>query len=312
MSDGRHGMPLWGVHGLMLVAAVLVSTSFVVGAAITHALDPAVLTLVRFLMAAVFFAPYIALQHGLTIPTLRGLGRYATISAAIVGFFWCMFESLRYTSALNTSALFTLVPGISGIYSAILLRERLGIQRVAALVCGMVGALWVIFQGDFDRFLALALNRGDLIFLAGCFAMALYTPLVKRLHCNEPMAVMTFWILVTGAGWLLLLSGPQLITGDWGRVEPYVWAGIAYLAVFTTIITFFLTQFATLYIGPTRVMAYSYFYPALVLLLDWLLGHGLPPLMTIPGIMIVLIATAVLQGGAPETGPAPAKGEAEV
>ena len=294
----KPALPSWGVHGLMLVAATLVSTSFIVGKAITHALDPAVLTLVRFLLAVLFFAPYVHWKYGLGRPGLRSLGRCAAISASIVGFFWCMFLALRFTSSLNTSALFTLVPGLSGVYGAILLRERLGRARLLALLCGMVGALWVIFRGDVDRLLALDFNRGDLIFLVGCLSMGFYTPLIKLFHRREPMPVMTFWVLVTGCGWLLVLAGPELATTAWGRVEPAIWAGIAYLAVFTTIITFFLTQFSTLYLGPTRVMAYSYFYPALVLGLNWLLGRGLPPLATLPGVLIVLAAMLVLQSGA--------------
>ncbi|MDH4321443.1 MAG: DMT family transporter, partial [Desulfobulbaceae bacterium] len=177
-------------------------------------------------------------------------------------------------------------------------RERLGVSRLLALLFGMVGALWIIFRGDWHLLLALAFNRGDLIFLAGCLAMALYTPLVKLFYQREPMAVMTFWVLVTGVGWLVLLSAPRLMAVEWRQVPLAVWGGIAYLAVFCTIITFFLTHFATPRIGSTRVMAYSYFYPALVLCLDWLLGQELPPMQTLPGIIIVLLATMVLQRGA--------------
>ena len=41
--------------------------------------------------------------------------------------------------------------------------------------------------------------------------MAAYTPLVKLLHRGEPMAVMTFWVLVTGSFWLLILGGNRHI-----------------------------------------------------------------------------------------------------
>ena len=300
MNEISPPYPLWRVHGLMALAAILVSTSFVVGKSIAHGLDPAVLTLVRFLLAALLFAPYVARRHSLRPPAWQTLRGYGAISAVLVAFFWCMFASLRFTSALNTSALFTLVPGVSGVYSAVLLRERLGLHRLLALLFGMVGALWVIFRGDAGLLLALAFNKGDLLFLAGCLAMALYTPLVKFFYRGESMAVMTLWVLVTGCGWLLLLSAPRLPSIDWGEVAPMVWAGIAYLAVFSTIITFFLTHFATPILGSTRVMAYSYFYPGLVLVLDWLLGRGLPPLMTLPGVVIVLMATVVLQRGAAE------------
>ncbi len=304
MSHHQPAHPSLGrVHSLMTLTATLVSTSFVVGKAIADGLDPAVLTLVRFALAALLFGPYVGRRHGFKVPSWRALGGYATISAALVAFFWCMFASLRFTSALNTSALFTLVPGISGVYGAVLLRERLGLHRLLALFFGMVGALWVIFRGDLHLLFALAFNRGDLLFLAGCFAMAFYTPLVKLFYRGEPMAVMTFWVLVTGCGWLLLLSIPRLPAIAWLAVAPLVWAGIAYLAVFCTVITFFLTHFSTPILGSTRVMAYSYLYPGLVLVLDWLLGRELPPLMTLPGVFIVLLATVVLQRGAGEVRP---------
>jgi len=296
---GKTGtLPLWSVHILLLVAATLVSTSFTVGKAIAAGLDPAILTLIRFTLAALLFFPYIYRHYGMQWPTFSALARYSIISGALVAFFWLMFLSLRFTSALNTSVIFTLVPGISGIYSAVLLRERLGRYRLIALAVAMAGALWVIFHGDFEKLVTLQLGQGDLIFFCGCLFMAAYTPLVKLLHRDEPMAVMTFWILVTGCFWLLFLGGNRLISVEWKTIEYIVWAGIVYLAIFCTIITFFLTQIATLSIGPTRVMAYSYLYPPLVLIIDWFLGHGIPPLRTVVGVILILPAMVIVQHGA--------------
>lgn len=288
-------LPVWSVHCLMLLASIVVSSSFTVGEAITHGLEPSVLLLVRYVIAVLCLAPVLLYNHGFSLPTARQLGGYSLISASTVGFFWCMFESLRYTNALNTSVIFTLVPGISGIYSAIFLKERLGRGRLWALFFGMAGALWVIFRGDPDRLLGLDVNYGDILFLAGCFMMAAYTPLVKKLHQQESMVVMTFWVLATGTVWLLLLSFTGLTAVDWQGVEIRVWAGIVYLAIFSTIITFYLTHIATLYLGPTRVMAYSYFYPAFVLVINWGLGKGLPSAIILPGVAVVTLATVVLQ-----------------
>ena len=288
------GHSLLFIHGLMVICASLVSTSFTVGAAIAGGLDPAVLTLVRFFLASLLLWPYVGLRTGLCF-SWSAIGRCGLISGSLVIFFWCMFLSLRYTTALNTSVIFTLVPSISGIYAVFLIRERLKKERLIALACGMVGAVWVIFRGDMSLLSAMAWNKGDLIFLAGCFAMGLYTPLVRLLHRGEPMAVMTFWILVTGCGWLLLIAGHRLFSIDWVGVPLMVWAGIGYLALFTTVLTFFLTQYAVPYIGPTKVMAYSYLYPGLVLLIDLGLGHGWPQGSILPGILIILLAMFVIQ-----------------
>lgn len=278
----------------MVVCATLVSTSFTVGAAIAVDLDPAVLTLLRFCLASVILAPIIHRRHGLQV-SWSFLGRCALISGCLVIFFWSMFLALRYTTALNTSVIFTLAPSLSGLYALVLVRERLRRPQLAALVLGLVGALWVIFRGNLDLFLAMEWNRGDLIFLGGCFCMGLYTPLVKLLHRGESMLVMTFWVLVTGSGWLMLFAGGKLGDVDWPLVAFRTWSGILYLAVFTTVITFFLTQFCVPHIGATRAMAYSYLYPGLVLVIDLLLGHGLPPAAVLPGVAIVLLAMVVLQ-----------------
>ena len=128
--------------------------------------------------------------------------------------------------------------------------------------------------------------------------MAAYTPLVKLLHRGESMAVMTFWVLVTGSFWLLILGGSRIPGVAWQNVEPLVCSGILYLAIFCTIITFFLTQIATLSLGPTRVMAYSYLYPPMVLVIDWFLGHGLPPMRTIFGVLLIVPAMIIVQHGA--------------
>lgn len=287
----------------MLLAAGLVSTSFTVGKAIAAGMDPAILTLIRFMVAALLFLPFIRYQYGLQLPAGKTLFRYSIISFALTGFFWLMFLSLRTTTALNTGVIFTLVPGISSLYSAILLRERLGRYRLLAMVPATVGAIWVLFRGSLERLLAFDLNPGDLIFFCGCLLMAFYTPLVKLLHRGENMAVMTFWILVTGSGWLLLFSGHRLTGVPWSDINIQVWAGIVYLAVFCTIITFFLSQLATLYLGPTRVMAYSYLYPPFILILDWIFGKQLPPLQVLPGVALIIIAMFIVQHGSDDADP---------
>ncbi len=287
-------MRFFKVHLLMLLCAVLVSGSFPIVAAISQELDPVLLTLLRFLLASSLFAPLIWFRYGFTV-SFAALARYSLISATLVICFWSMFFSLRYTTVLNVSAIFTLVPSLSGLYAMVLNRERLGRARLVALFLGVIGALWVIFRGELSTLTDLVLNKGDLIFFIGCLFMGFYTPLVRLFHRGEPMPVMAFWIMVTGSMWLLLLSGPQLASVSWADISLKVWMGLGYIAVFSTIVSFFLTQYAILFLGPTRVMAYSYLYPALVIILDLLSGGILPEVKVLPGVLIVLSAMLVVQ-----------------
>ena len=118
----KHSLPF--IHLLMVVAAMLVSTSFTVGAAIARELDPVVLTLVRFTLAACSFRPLgpLSLRPEFFLSLFCVC---ALISGCLVIFFFCMFLSLRYTTALNTSVIFALVPSISGVYALLITGERL-------------------------------------------------------------------------------------------------------------------------------------------------------------------------------------------
>jgi drug/metabolite transporter (DMT)-like permease len=282
-------------HLLTLIATLLVATSFHVGAAITHGMDSGVLTLLRFSLAAFFFLPIIISRYDWYWPPLSALARYASLSGCLVGFFWGMFTALKYTSALNTGALFTFLPMIAAGFSYFLIKERLPRRSLWALLVGVVGSLWVVARGDLTMILTLDFNRGDLIFLAATICMGIYGPLVKKLHRGEPMAQVTFWTLITGIGWLLLLSTDSLSGVMWQAVSWKVYAGIVYLAFATTLVTFFFIQWSTPIIGPTKVMSYTYLNPPLVLLYGLALGHDTPPIAVWPGIALVVAATVLLQ-----------------
>jgi drug/metabolite transporter (DMT)-like permease len=161
--------------------------------------------------------------------------------------------------------------------SAVLLKERSGPAARIALPIGLIGTIWVIVRGNPAALLSLELGAGDAIFFAATVALGIYGPLVKYLHRGEPMAQMTLWTLVTGAFWLLLLSASRLFEVKWDMVSPTVYGGIAYLAVFSTLVRFFAIQWSSTVIGPTKAVSYTYLNPILVLIMGMALGEGDPP-----------------------------------
>ena len=85
------------------------------------------------------------------------------------------------------------------------------------------------------------------------------------------------------------------MTVRWSEVEPRVFVAISYLAIFTTLVSFLLTQMAVTVIGPTRTMSYTFLNPALVALLAWALGEGAIGWMSLLGIGLTLGSMVVLQ-----------------
>lgn len=182
----------------MVVYASLISTSFPVGALATRSLDPVLLTFLRFALASVLFGSVLAYQGRLRWVGGRALLRYAIVSASIVVFFVLMFESLRWTDPVSTSALFTVVPLVSAGTGLVLLGKRTRIPELIVLVIGAAGAAWVVFDGELAGVMTLRLDRGERLFLLATLSYAAYVPLIKRLHRDESTLEMTFWILAVG------------------------------------------------------------------------------------------------------------------
>lgn len=282
-------------HAALVLSTLLVATSFPVVAAIAGALDSLVLTWLRFVVASLLFLPLVLRRHGARVwPSGRALLGFALLSLPLVAFFAAMFEALRTTSPLNTGALFTLAPGFATLAVVLLGGPRPGRRLLAGLAVGLAGALWVVFRGDPARLLALRLVPGDLLYLAGTAALGLYSALIPRLRGGAPPEVMTFWTLVTGAGWLTLMTGGSLAATTLAALTPEVLGALVYLALFTTLATFLLSQAGTLRLGPTRGMAYTYLTPTLVGLLAWWLEGEPLGWSTLPGVLLTLVAMAVL------------------
>lgn len=282
-------------HLLILLSTLLVSTSFPIGAAITHALEPAVLNFVRFALATAVFALLVTLKGEWRRPKLRDWLRYLLLAGSLVGFFVAMFEALRLTSAINTSSLFTLVPLVSAAIAWPLVGQRTPPRQLAFMLLAAFGALWVISKGSFADAVALRFGQGDLIFIAGCVSLAAFSPLTRRLDVGENLLSQTFWTLLVGTVMLALIGASDLATTNWQAVPATAWSGIAYLAVFTTAVTFYLLKYASLRLPTAKVMSYNYLTPSFVVLLEALRTGGVPAPTVLIGAGITALAMLFLQ-----------------
>ena len=259
-------------HAAMLLFAALISISFTLGDLAVPHIDPGALTVARFALAAVVLtvltAPRIRAAHFARFwwfPVLGGL---------MGAYFILMFEALAITDPVSTGAVFTLTPIMSAVFGYLLLRQITTPVMALSLLLAGGGAIWVIFRGDVDAMLGLRIGLGEKLFFIGCACHALYTPLVRLTKREEPVMVFTLGTMYGG----LLVTGVYahraVLGTDWLELPSIAWAGILYLSVFATAITFLLVQYATLRLPSAKVMAYGYLVPSFVILEQGLLGYG--------------------------------------
>ncbi|WP_238704966.1 DMT family transporter [Parasedimentitalea marina] len=296
MHDVR-GMPqnaaLRG-HLAMLAFSALVAGSFSLGSMIANDIAPAALNAARFVLAAALVGSVAMATHGLRLQQFRAPWRFALLGGLFAGYFVLMFYGLKTAAPVSAAAVFTLMPVLSGIAGWFLLRQITTPRMALALAIGGVGALWVIFQADWDAFRAFQFGQGEAIYFWGCVAHAIYTPLVRKLNRGEPPVVFTFGMLVAGAVILLVFGWSDIRATQWLQLPLIVWIGLGYLVVFASSATFVLLQFATLHLPSAKVMAYTYLTPSWVILWEIALGRPAPAGMILIGIALTVIALLLL------------------
>jgi drug/metabolite transporter (DMT)-like permease len=296
MSD-RAGRQTLLAHGAMLVFSLLVSSSFTIGAAIADSMDPLALTFGRFSVAGLLFLIFMLATGRLRWPGWRAGLDYLLLGALVSLYFVSMFEALLHTSALITSALFALVPMLTALIAWLWLGQRLDTRLLVSLALAGAGAAWVVFGGDVGRMLALDLGPGEIIYLLGCVSYSAYSPAIRRLDKGASALEVSFWTVLAGLAIVTAYGLPAILKTNWTGLPFATWAGILHLGIFTTLVSFFLIQFASTRLPQAKVMAYTYLIPVFVVLTDGAtLGHW-PALTILAGVAVIAAAMLVLESG---------------
>lgn len=283
-------------HAAMLLFSALVAGSFSLGVRAANLIDPAAITVARFIIAAGVLVGIVLLVPGAGRPRalLQAPWRYLLLGGAFAGYFVLMFEGLKTAPAVSASAVFTLTPIMAAGFGWLLLRQRMTGHLAVALALGGAGALWVIFRGDLAAMARFQIGRGEAIYFIGCALHALYTPLVRKLNRGEGPLISSLGTLVAG-GILTAVWGWEALTATaWGQLPAIVWITIFYVAIFASAITTMLVQYAALRLPSAKVMAYTYLTPLWVIVLEAALGKETPGIVLLPGILATLGALALL------------------
>lgn len=284
-------------HLGMLLWAVLIAVSFFAAAQVNQAIDPVLLTGLRLLLSALMFLPLVLLQRGCSL-SLASAAAHGLLGLLLATYFGALFEALRYTSAVTTGTLFTLVPLLTLGAETLLLPGNTWKGRLPAMTVAALGALLLVLKGNVAGHELSTSLYAVWVFTAGCMAMALYSPLSQRfkstvLKERTPVS-MTFWNMLFGAGFLFALC---LGSGGWRSavrlsITDLLWLG--YLALFATLATFWLLHRAIGVIAPSMVISYVYLSTLFLTLYHWLAGQQQPETAQLAGALMIALGMGAL------------------
>ena len=284
-------------HLGMLLWALIVGSSFPAVGMMSEGLPPLLLTAIRFAIATLAILPLVWGKSD-RWPSLPGLALYAFMGLSLAGFFGTMFWAAHRTSALSMATLYVSVPLLSYFLGRTFGVERRAIQLLGILALGATGALGLAWAESGGQPAELQFGLAEAAFFVGCLASALY-PVLSKWGLNHgwlsPWAELrTFWSLFTGSVLVGLLG---LIWEDPQLLIPLTLTDgllLLYLGVFSSGMTFWLTQRATAVLTPAAVTAYSYLVPFVSMLLLFIDQPQRIGWHWLPGSLLVVLAIALL------------------
>lgn len=282
-------------HLQVVLATLIVAGSFIATANISDQLHPISLNLMRFCIAALALAPFVLFKKNPLKKLIRVMPRSLVISFFYSGYFACHFISMLSTSALNVGSLFTLTPLITALLSIFFFKQKLTVTSLFIYLLGMMGTIWVIFEGNYQLLSQLALNKGDLIFSLGVLFMGGFTISMKLLYRGDDVTIMTFGNLLGGVIWMFIAALALGVSLNWQSFDYQYFPSMAYLALAATFITSYLYQKASTVLKPINVSAYIYLNPLCVALMAIVVfKESVAPIIWI-GIGASTLATLILQ-----------------
>jgi len=254
----------------MLLWALIVGLSFPAVGMMSEGMPPLLLTAIRFIIAALAIWPLVWRTPS-RWPSLPGLVLYTIMGLSLAGFFGTMFWAAHHTSALSMATLYISVPMLAYYLGRLFGVEQRAILLLGILITGAAGALGLAWAEASGRLGEIQFGLAEAAFFIGCTGSALY-PVVSKLGLNRGWLshraeVRTFWSLLVGSvlvGTLgLVFEAPQHLA-NLSIMDALL---LTYLGVFSSGMTFWLTQQATSALTPGAVTAYSYLVPFISMLL---------------------------------------------
>lgn len=222
----------------LLLSGILWGASTPANKLTLEEIPPFTLAFLRFLLATVILTPVFLLKGTHTPIRRRDLGKLIVLGLfGITLNIGTTFLGLTLTTGLDAVAIFSLVPLLVAVASAIVLGEKLTKVNFFGQFLALSGAAAVALSPTgptVNRFL------GDLLLLVSAISVVIYIILSKELFRKYHSATITAFMFLVGVVTFAPLAGLELIQNpDWiSGVSHQGLLGLAFIAIFTSVVAY--------------------------------------------------------------------------
>ncbi len=262
---------IW-VYLLLILPPLFWAGNSVLARGVADLIPPVALSFWRWCLALLILLPLTRkqlIQDWPVIVANRGI-IFVLGLLGIASFNTLLYTAAHTTTAINITLTQAVMPAIILLISYLFFRDKVTRLQLTAVMLCVLGAGYIVIQGDLQRLLHMQFVRGDLIMLLAVILYALYSVLLRKRPAIHPLSLLTCTFAV---GTVLLLplylwerqdAMPLLLTGP-------VIASLLYVATCPSILAYLYWNRGVAEIGANRAGLYINLIPLFASLLAVLL-----------------------------------------
>lgn len=227
MNDSVRG----ATYGIL--AAAIWGGMYVVSDVVLETIPPFTLLTMRLLMGVAVLGVFLWQQTEKIVPTRAQVLR--VLGVGLIGFgvsVGAQFVGTDKSTAVNGALITTSSPAFILVFAALILKEKLTFQRIAAVVLASIGVIVIIdpAQANFssDTFM------GDVALAIAGVTWGLYSVLVRLVSAKLDTLWVTFIAFFGGMLLTIPAAAVELSTEKIGEIDILIFLGILYLGIVST------------------------------------------------------------------------------
>ncbi len=274
------------VYGLS--AAAIWGGMYVVSDVVLKTIPPFTLLTIRLVLGLAVLLLFLRRMPHVALP--RGREALKVLAVGFLGFgisVGAQFVGTDKSTAVNGSLITSASPAFILLFAALVLREKLTLQRVLAVALATVGVFVIIdlAQADFgsDTF------AGDVALAVAAITWGLYSVLVRLVCQRWDTLVVTIYAFVGGLALVVPAALVELPQRPIGPIDGSTIAGVLFLGIVSTAGAMWLWNRAFALVNASVASLFFFAQPLVGAFLGVvLLGQALTPNLIVGGFLIAL------------------------
>lgn len=200
------------------------------------------------------------------------------------------FKGLSYTSPIMGAVLMVTTPMIVLVLSALLMKEKIGRQKLGGILLGLLGTAFLILYG---RSMVNAPNAtlGNVLVFINAVSYGFYLIIVKKLMDRYNAFTFVKWIYLFGFLMVLPFGWSGFAAVDWKQLPTVILWEMGFVVVFSTFLTYLLNLLSMRELKPTTIAVFIYLQPLFATI--FAIGLGKDQLTLVKLVSAVLIFAGV-------------------